>query len=557
METTAEKRLLLRVIDPQYGPDNIYRFQAKQTISLGPVVIATVPLQSLPWLDAEVITENNYRSFWRKAPRDKDDLPDHLALQQERKADFVGISASISNAVPRALEIIEAYKAMPEQLRPKGIIVGGWHAGDSPEEFLLAGADVVVHGEAEPVIASLIEALARGEGLEKISGISYWSNDQIKRNPIFDPRYQGQVGFLMVPQEELDLLPAPNFGLVRFAKINIVPISRVRGCSGRCRFCRVKAKPRHISPERFAQQLKILRSQGWRKFFLVDDRSEEDLEGFVAWLKEIIAWRQERKVRRFDITAQCRLSLAEKPEVLQLMMEAGIDAVAIGYESPIPEELRAMRKPIKPGKMLEWTKVWQKHGFFIHMMKIFGYPMPPEAEPFRMPARQRAKLFWQFIKKANPDTLQVMTLTPILGTEDWDFLESQGRIFKELGWDKWDGLHVVFQPDEPMTPLELQKEIIWLQRKFYAFRYLTPFGWFTLLVHLIHIGVVTISMPFAWLLQMPLKGWRPKLAYQPWYHVFRNAKRRFQAHLIVMSTQKKLKAFEQKLTHFLSRRKII
>ena len=102
MNTT---RRLLRVVDPQFPRNNIYRFQARRTISLGPVMIATVADEQLPWLEAEVITENNYRSGLA-APHDKEGNPDHLALQRERRAEVVCVSASITPAVPRALEII-------------------------------------------------------------------------------------------------------------------------------------------------------------------------------------------------------------------------------------------------------------------------------------------------------------------------------------------------------------------------------------------------------------------------------------------------------------------
>ena len=104
------------------------------------------------WLTAEVINENNYRSIRRRAPIDQKGMPDHLVLQQERYAAFIGISCSMTTGATRAIELIRFYKGLPESLRPKAIIVGGWHALDNPQEMLEAGADVVVHGEAEIII---------------------------------------------------------------------------------------------------------------------------------------------------------------------------------------------------------------------------------------------------------------------------------------------------------------------------------------------------------------------------------------------------------------------
>lgn len=551
MSGTRAPGTIFRVLDPAYARDNIYRHAAKQTISLGPVMIGSVAYKALPWLTAEVISENNYRARELKGPVDEHGMPDHRALQEAGPAKYVGISASITNAVPRALEVIRIYREMPEPLRPKAIIVGGWHAGDCPEDFFDAGTDVVVHGEGAIVIPQLLDALETGPDLSGIPGISYRSNGAVRRN---DP------AFLAASQEELEALPEPNFDLVRFAHLKVLPVSRTWGCSGKCRFCRVKNKPRMIPPDRFARQIKVLVSKGYKHFFLVDDRSEEDMEGFRAWLEDIAEFRKKRNVRGLDFTLQARLSLAEHPDVLNLMRRAGVNTVAIGFESPIPEEVWAMRKPIVPKKMVQWTKVWKKHGFYVHAMFIFGYPIPHDhKQPLNeegnpMSARERAQAFWRFLTAANPDTIQILALTPIPGTEDWDFLEKEDRIFKELGWEAWDGLHVVFQPDEGMAPQELQQEIVRLHRKFYAFHYFGRFGFGSFAIHLLHIGVTTVSMPFLWLLIMPLK-WPFKGAFRQqaraaWRlpsRVFRNALRHFGAFLIVQNVRKKLVGFNQRL----------
>ena len=63
MDASAPYEPLFRVIDPAYARENIYRHSAKKTVSLGPVMIATVAHNALAWLNAEVISENNYR--WR------------------------------------------------------------------------------------------------------------------------------------------------------------------------------------------------------------------------------------------------------------------------------------------------------------------------------------------------------------------------------------------------------------------------------------------------------------------------------------------------------------
>lgn len=551
-KTPLPDKLLFRVIDAGFPRNNIYKVQAKRTVALGPVIVATAAKEwcvenDRPWLAAEVINENNYRRILRRAPCRKDGSPDHSALQEERYATFIGISCCMSTAAPRALELIRIYKNLPENLRPKAIIVGGWHAMDKAKEFLEAGADVVVHGEAELIIKNLLLALRDNKPLTEIPGISFWSDGQIQKNSPTE---------IQIPQEMMDALPDPDFGLVRYALIKIFPVGRTRGCSGRCRFCRVRTTPRSISPKRFLEQLIILISKGAKDIFVIDDRSEEDIDGYLAWLKGLAEFRQKRRLNGVTLMTQNRLSLAEKPEVLQIMWQAGIRATAIGFESPIPEELQAMRKPLKPEKMLEWAKVWKEFGFFIHMMLIFGYPLSPEAKErlrargktFKMSAKQRGKYFWNFIKKVNPDTLQVLLYTPLPNTEDREFLEQEGRILSN-NWELYDGTWLLFKPDEGVDPQGLQQEFIKLMRKFYAFHYFWRLGFIPLLFHLINIGVITIAMPFVW----------PFVGFRPWYQVWRNGLMRFSGHLIVQAWLKNFKKinFIEKLTRFTSSKQTI
>ena len=535
-------RWLFRVIDPAFPKNNIYRVSAKQMVSLGPVMVASTAKEwcidnDKSWLTAEVINENNYRSVHRRAPIDPKGMPDHLVLQQERYAAFIGISCSMTTGAPRAIELIRFYKGLSESLRPKAIIVGGWHALDNPQEMLEAGADVVVHGEVEIIIKNLLIALRNGESLSGIPGISYWSGNHVKRNGPTE---------IYVPQEMMDKLPDPDFGLVRYSVINIFPLGRTRGCDGKCPFCRVKCQPRSISPQRFLEQIIVLISKGAHHIFIVDDRSEQDLDGFIYWLKGLGEFIRIRRPR-ISITTQNRLSLAEHPEVLQLMRDARVTNVAIGYESPIAEQLAAMQKPIKPGEMLNYTKIWKKYDFAVHMMLIFGYPLSPKAKEYlirhgrklRWSAKELGKIFWKFIKEAKPHTLQVLLYTPLPGTEDRKFLEEEGRILP-LGWEFYDGTWLLFEPDEGIVAKEIQKEFIKLLRKFYAFNFLWPLRFVPLLIHYLNVGLITISYPFI----------RPIIGARSWGRIWWNSLHRLYGHLIVWDWLKNFRRskFIEKLT---------
>lgn len=468
-----QKQETFRVFDTGYKKNNIYRYQVGRTISLGPVMIATVADKYLPWLSAEVISENNYHDQRFRAPVDKYGFPDHFKLQQEKYARFVGLALSITTSAPRAIATSLAYHQMPEELTPDRILIGGWHASDTEKELLLTGEKgVVVHGEGEKAIVEVLEALYNGKSLEDIPCISYWDNGEIKRN--------GR-GSAVVPQDQMDNLPNPNFGLVKYSKIKIFPLQRTRGCSGKCEFCRVKnSNPRTISPGRFLEQVRMVIHLGSRDIFLTDDRPEENLDEFVEVLEGQIRVQEDLNVE-LNMTIQCRVSLAEHRDIVKIMSRAGIKRVCVGVESPIVQELESMSKPTKnlsPSEVAGLIDVFKQNGLFVHLMMIFGYPQFKgslvDDQGELITVAKRGDIFWNFIKKAKPDTLQLLMYTPIPGTNDWYRLRNQNRLLprKDFGWELYDGTHLVFKPDPGIDPRELQDEATKINRKFYMFGYL-------------------------------------------------------------------------------------
>ena len=93
---------------------------------------------------------------------------------------------------------------------------------------------------------------------------------------------------------------------------------------------------------------------------------------------------QQRIGRQLMLTVQIRLDKARDPALLAAMRRAGVRHVAIGFESPIDEELQAMNKHIHSEDMLSLVRVFRRLGFWVHGMFIFGYPLAEPAS-FRMP----------------------------------------------------------------------------------------------------------------------------------------------------------------------------
>jgi len=453
----THKRRRLRVVVPAFPAFNIYSRIACRTTALGPVRVATAVNELAGW-DAEVIDENN---LGRYGPRSESGGADHELIQRERPADVVGFYGGLTSTVPRLYELARQYKRMGVTT-----IAGGQHfAGENILEALTSGIDYVVLGEGEETIEELLHVLSGDNSrtptaVTGIQGIAYLQGGQV----VCTPQRQ--------PLTDFDKFPFPDFSLVRYARIKVYPVERIRGCPMHCEFCTVKSTPRAASAQRLFDNIRhLVETRDARRFFVVDDLFGQQREDTI-WLCRMLRDYQETIGRQFSITVQIRLDKANDPELLAAMRLAGIRAVAIGLESPIDEELQAMNKHISSEKMLSLVKVFRKQGFWVHGMFIFGYPAAADTQVC-IPVGERVKRFRRFIRKSRIDSVQVLLPVPLPGTELRHRLQEQGRIYplEDVGWQYYDGNFPLFEPDPPTTAEELQRAGKRIMSRVYRFRY--------------------------------------------------------------------------------------
>jgi radical SAM superfamily enzyme YgiQ (UPF0313 family) len=485
------------MIVPAYPAFNIYSRVAKTTTALGPLMVATIISRMKHW-DVEVIDENNYRRF---GPKDESGRPDHNTLQAIRPADVVGLYGGLSSTIPRLIQLVRFYK-------DKGVtvIAGGQHfVGGNIRDALEDGVDFVVIGEGDSTIQDLLTVIREGRQPDEVSGIAFMRNGQMVRTRE------------RAPVTDFDELPLPDFDLVRYTKIKLYPVGWIRGCGMNCEFCTVKGKPRAAPVERVVEQIAaLLETHNARHFFIVDDLFGHKREDTLR-LCRLLADYQKAIGTRLDITVQIRLDRAKDTELLLAMRKAGINMVAIGFESPIAEELKAMDKRIKPEEMIAMTRLYHKAGFLVHGMFIFGYPLP-EGLSISISRAERIRSFRNFIKKARLDTIQVLLPIPLPGTELADRLAAQNRIFPLdcVGWEYYDGNFPLFRPDEPLTPKDMQSAIHRIMGRFYRFR--SMFG----------VGLNVLAFP-----AIIFSLFNVKIGWRRWYRQWRNNILRFGGWIIM------------------------
>jgi radical SAM superfamily enzyme YgiQ (UPF0313 family) len=448
----SKKRYRFRIVIPAYPAFNIYSHVAKKTTALGPVCVATAVNKMGKW-DAEVIDENNLRLFGPKASTGAD----HEFLQTKRPADVVGFYGGLTSTIPRLYEIARYYKEM-------GIVTvaGGQHfIEENIAEALSSGIDYAVIGEAEETIAELLGAIEGKIEPSEVRGIAY-----LKDGKVFVTGKREQT-------TDFDKLPLPDFSLVRYAKIKIYPVERIRGCGMDCEFCTVKGRPRPASPERLLEHISLLvERKNARDFFIVDDLFGQQRDETIRFCNMLSEYEKSIRVS-LSITVQIRLDKAKDTELLSAMQQAGVETVAIGFESPIEEELIAMNKRIRCDEMVSLARTFHELGFLVHGMFIFGYPLKG-GQKFEMSADERTKRYKRFIHKAKIDTVQVLLPVPMPGTELWRRLHEQNRIYPlgDIGWEYYDGNFPIFEPDEPLTAKQIQYSAKKIMGHFYHFKYM-------------------------------------------------------------------------------------
>jgi len=454
----GNKPLIIGVIPqyPEHTKQNIYG-----NVRMPPVGIISVLTQIAKdsKFDVYAIDENNY-----KGPV-IEKMPDHLALQKIRPAKIAMFYGGMSNSIVRMFTVAKQYQLM-------GIptIAGGSHVDALPREALNSGIDIVVHGEGEETARELVKTILKNNestvnyktDLENIVGISFLNeqNEYIftgNRTPISD----------------LDTLESPDLNIIKFMEkdLSSTPINRGRGCNYSCEFCVVNkqyGKYKAVSVKKTFDYLKQQIESEHKNFFFTDDNFAQNIPETIELCKMIGDYRHKFK-KRINIMAQVRSEVAENDELLDAMKYAGVASLAIGYESPINEELKSMRKGVTAEQLMARSKKLSK-SFYLHGMFIFGYPeFQGSKYKSLLSLKQKAKVYTTFFRKAKIDSVQVFKAVPLPGSELRRKLKSENRIPSQtdIGWDKYDGLFLCYVPEKGINQSDLQNTPINLMKKKY------------------------------------------------------------------------------------------
>lgn len=361
-----------------------------------------------------------------------------MALTEEalRWADYVFISAMIVQRV--------SVKAILERCKRVGatVVAGGPLFTMEHEQF--PDVDHFVLNEAEETLAPFLLDLAEGRARRVYSSSEF---------------------------PDIHQTPVPLWRLANLKQYDTIPIQFSRGCPFNCDFCNVTAllghRPRTKTAAQIIAELDSLYALGWRKsVFFVDDNfigNKKQIKSEV--LPAIIEWRKGKTGMPFSTEAS--INLADDPEVLRLMVQAGFDTVFVGIESPNEDSLTECSKSQNKGRdLVESVKQLQRAGLQVQGGFIVGFD------------NDASTIFQQqidFIQKSGIVTAMVGLLQAPLGTRLYDRMQKEGRLVNEFSGDNVDGSTNII-PRMGLTSLQVGYRKVLdqiYQPKFYYERVLT------------------------------------------------------------------------------------
>jgi anaerobic magnesium-protoporphyrin IX monomethyl ester cyclase len=313
---------------------------------------------------------------------------------------ILGIYANLMTR-PNVVEILRVAKESGWQT-----VVGGPEPGAYVQEYLAAGADVVVIGEGEITLEELVPALQsnRLDSLHQIDGIAFRAAD----SSVVRTKPREQI-------KDIDAQPWPareSIDMARYVEtwrehhgMGSVSIITARGCPYHCRWCshEVFGKThRRRTPESVADELEWLIGQYHPQMAWMAD---DVFTIHPGWLFRYAA---ELKRRNLKLPFEC-ISRADRlsPQVVETLAEMGCFRVWIGSESGSQRILDAMERGVTVEQVQTAVALCRSAGIQSGMFLMWGY----EGEEL-----SDIEATVEHVKKSDPDIFFTTVAYPIKGT---------------------------------------------------------------------------------------------------------------------------------------------
>lgn len=322
-----------------------------------------------------------------------------LTFQALTEADWRDCDTVMMTGMSIQAEEIEAL-TLEAKRRGKVVVIGGPWAFHASAEAIAAGADLVVVGEAEGAMERLLECLDNEDFGHVLSSPS---------------------------RVQMERSPQPRWDLLDMQSYMALPIQFIRGCPFHCEFCDATAlmgkEARGKTIQQVIDELQRLYDLGWRgEVSFVDDNIIGNIKRVKELCRELIPWMRERGYP-FEFQTQTSLNLAQKKDLLELMVAAGFTKTCVGIESLEQESLEETKKYQNMRVDQEAAlKTIGRAGIRVKCTLIIGF----DSEQPQVDERLIA-----FTERTRITDVLLNPLVAYPGTDLWKRLQREGRLFPD------------------------------------------------------------------------------------------------------------------------------
>jgi radical SAM superfamily enzyme YgiQ (UPF0313 family) len=283
--------------------------------------------------------------------------------------------------------------------------------------------DAAVRGEFEVAVADLADALKKGSDLARVEGLTWKRDGEVVANS--DRPLIRDLDELPWPDREL--VPAERYIVGLRTQDPCYMVMASRGCPFRCTFClwvpvMFNNKVRFRAVDKVVDEIEDLqRRYRAREVFFHDDTVNITVRRVEEICHEIL-----RRKLKIGWIANFRADQTT-PELFRLMRRAGCTKILLGVESGSQRLLDDTIDKEITLKEVEDTIRWAKQaGIRVHCTYSLGAPGE---------TRETLRETLEFIKKTDPDDIQVSLMTPIPGTPFYEKVKHQ-----VADWHDFDGV---------------------------------------------------------------------------------------------------------------------
>lgn len=311
---------------------------------------------------------------------------------------------------------------------PKAVIMaGGEHLTACPEFCITetAGLDVCVLGEGEETVKELVRVIAQGGDLSAVEGIVYRSasGTPLRTAPRKRIREVEEIArpaweyFPLDKYKENSIIYGVDRGVYS------LPLMATRGCPYECTFC---SSPQMWGTRYFMRtpQDVVDEIEYFKNTFGALNFDFYDLTAIIR-KKWIIDFAREVIARDLNITWQIPAgtrSEAIDQEVAHYLYKSGCRNITYAPESGSEHILKAIKKKVNLGAMLESIRYSSKEKMNIKINVIIGFPDDTHRDIWR------TMLFLIKASRAGVNDMAPSVFSPYPGSELFERLSQEGKI---------------------------------------------------------------------------------------------------------------------------------